>query len=215
MVEVKDEILASEPSFRITDKDGNIIFDEISIDMITKVLQIGTPLNKVLFDSIKNDIDNLGAFEYSENLVLQGTAPQASWNTWATMEKFEPIKIALPENRRFLFISGKGITVNYSSPVSHSFFILIDTVEKKIYDLYKSTDKLIAGDGISETNPSLYTLEAFSSIKPALVLAITNYNFETKELTVVPAVYNSTSNNLTIPTWEAIFTVSEPLSKGV
>ena len=50
MIEVKDEILESEPSYRILDKNGNILFDEITIEMITKVLQAGTPLNKALFD---------------------------------------------------------------------------------------------------------------------------------------------------------------------
>ena len=58
MIDVKDEILASEPLFRIIDKNGNILFDELKIEMVTKVLQESTPLNKVLFDSIKNDIDS-------------------------------------------------------------------------------------------------------------------------------------------------------------
>lgn len=56
MIEVKDEILNGEPEYRLKDKNGNIIYDNLSIEMITEVLQAGTPLNKVLFDSIKNDI---------------------------------------------------------------------------------------------------------------------------------------------------------------
>lgn len=50
MVEVKDEILESEPLYRISDKNGNIINDDVKIEMITRILQEGTPLNKALFD---------------------------------------------------------------------------------------------------------------------------------------------------------------------
>lgn len=52
MIEVKDEILNGEPEYRLKDKNGNIIYDNLSIEMITEILQAGTPLNKVLFDRI-------------------------------------------------------------------------------------------------------------------------------------------------------------------
>lgn len=58
MIDVKDEILQSEPFYRIVDKKGNILFDELKIEQITPALQEGTPLNKVLFDSIKKDIED-------------------------------------------------------------------------------------------------------------------------------------------------------------
>ena len=56
MIDVKDEILESEERFQITDNDGNILFDDVSIKMITKVLQEATPRNKTLYDSIYDDI---------------------------------------------------------------------------------------------------------------------------------------------------------------
>lgn len=59
MIDVKDEILNGEPMYRITDKDGNILFDNIRIEMTTPVIQEGTPLNKVLFDSIKESIKSI------------------------------------------------------------------------------------------------------------------------------------------------------------
>lgn len=52
MLEVKDEVLNGEPLYRGKDKNGNILFDEITIEMITEVLQEGTPLNKALFDIV-------------------------------------------------------------------------------------------------------------------------------------------------------------------
>lgn len=55
MIEVKDEVLSAEPRFRIRDENGNILFDNVTIEMITEILQAGTPLNKLLFDSIKNE----------------------------------------------------------------------------------------------------------------------------------------------------------------
>lgn len=52
MIEVKDEILNGEPKYRLKDENGNVIYDNFSIEQITPVIQEGTPLNKVLFDSI-------------------------------------------------------------------------------------------------------------------------------------------------------------------
>ena len=46
MIDFKDEILEGEPSYRIRDKQGNIIQDEVNIEQITPVIQEGTPINK-------------------------------------------------------------------------------------------------------------------------------------------------------------------------
>lgn len=43
MIEVQDEILSAEPSYRISDENGNVIHDKVFIEMITEVLQAGTP----------------------------------------------------------------------------------------------------------------------------------------------------------------------------
>lgn len=56
MIDVKDEILGGEPLYRIRDNNGNIKVDNCTIEMITEVLQEGTPINKALFDSIAVDI---------------------------------------------------------------------------------------------------------------------------------------------------------------
>ena len=56
MLDVKDEILEDEARYQIRDKNGNILFDDISIEMITSIIQAGTFLNKALFDSIDADI---------------------------------------------------------------------------------------------------------------------------------------------------------------
>ena len=55
MIEIKDEILASEPRYRITDNNGNIIADNVTIEMITQMIQEGTPMNKELFERFEND----------------------------------------------------------------------------------------------------------------------------------------------------------------
>lgn len=217
MIDVKDEILEEEPKYRIRDKDGNILFDDLTIEITTKVIQEPTPLNKALFDSIKNDIDNLGAFEYNQDLSVTCTTPTTSWSSWSSVYKAEPIIITLPENRRFLFVRAKGTGSN----VLHNFFLLIDTIEKKIYEIYISNTTFnVSGSGISETNPTMYVVESYESSGSTcarLVLAITNYNIETKQLTIVPAIYsksNYVSGVCTGP-WKAHLTVSELLSKGV
>ena len=57
MIEVKDEILNGEPKYRLRDNNGNVIYDNVSVEMTTPVVEEGTPLNKALFDSIGNDFD--------------------------------------------------------------------------------------------------------------------------------------------------------------
>lgn len=56
MIEVKDEILNGEPLYRIRDKNNNILFDNLTIEMVTEVLQKGTPINKALFDGMYEKI---------------------------------------------------------------------------------------------------------------------------------------------------------------
>lgn len=50
MIEVKDEILDGEPLYRIRDEAENIIYDNVTIEMTTRAIQEGTPINKALFD---------------------------------------------------------------------------------------------------------------------------------------------------------------------
>lgn len=55
MINFIDEILASAPKYTITHNDNTT--EEVSIDLATTVTTQGTPLNKALFDSIKDDLD--------------------------------------------------------------------------------------------------------------------------------------------------------------
>lgn len=57
MIEVKDEILAGEPKYRIRDNGGNILYDNLTLEQITEVIEEGTPINKAFFDSIKGDLN--------------------------------------------------------------------------------------------------------------------------------------------------------------
>ena len=59
MIDVKDEILNGDPKYRIRDKEGNIIFDNLTIEQITPIIQEGTPLNKVLFDKIGTNLSEI------------------------------------------------------------------------------------------------------------------------------------------------------------
>ena len=65
MLNFQDEVLNGNPSFEITDSNGNVIsigdviLTGLVIRQITEYLQEGTPLNKAFFDSIKTDFDNI------------------------------------------------------------------------------------------------------------------------------------------------------------
>lgn len=57
MIEVKDEILTDEPRYVIRNSSGQVIEEDVTIEMTTPVVQEGTPLNKALFDSINEDFE--------------------------------------------------------------------------------------------------------------------------------------------------------------
>ncbi|MBQ8299577.1 MAG: hypothetical protein IJX99_06995 [Clostridia bacterium] len=48
--------MAGEAKYRISDSLGNVLHDDVKIEMTTSVQQEGTPLNKALFDSIETDL---------------------------------------------------------------------------------------------------------------------------------------------------------------
>lgn len=56
MINVEDEILESEARFRIRDAQGNILFDNLTIEQITPVIQQGTEQNGNLYNNIKASI---------------------------------------------------------------------------------------------------------------------------------------------------------------
>lgn len=58
MNNVVDEVLTDNPKFRISDSNGNVLYDNISIELTTPAQVVGTALNKLLFDSIKADLDS-------------------------------------------------------------------------------------------------------------------------------------------------------------
>ena len=69
-----DEVLEGEALYRLIDKDGNIILDDLRIEQITPAVQVGTPINKVLFDSIKKDFDDTKEFINDLNTYIEATA---------------------------------------------------------------------------------------------------------------------------------------------
>lgn len=54
--DIKDELLADVPKYRMRDSQGNIIQDNIIIEQITEVLQEGTPLNRATLSNIQGDL---------------------------------------------------------------------------------------------------------------------------------------------------------------
>lgn len=56
---VKDEVLSDVPKFRVKDSSGNIIHDNCTIEMITSILTTGTNINKVLFDKVDTNFENV------------------------------------------------------------------------------------------------------------------------------------------------------------
>lgn len=114
MIEVKDEILNGEPLYRIKDNQGNILHDNITIEMITQLIQAGTPINKVLFDSIKEDI-----FEYKEPIYtfkptvsyLENYVPKLNSNNESG---FEITSTAYVANNAFYKLFDGSVSVEFA-----------------------------------------------------------------------------------------------------
>lgn len=58
MNNVVDEVLAGSPRYTIKDNGGTTLYDNVQINLKTQVTTAGTPLNKALFDSIKDDLNS-------------------------------------------------------------------------------------------------------------------------------------------------------------
>lgn len=69
MIDVKDEILEGEPRYNILDNNGTPIQNNVQINLATPVLQPGTPINKGLFDSIKNDISLTDKYNLPDSIT--------------------------------------------------------------------------------------------------------------------------------------------------
>ena len=56
MIDVIDEVLSDKPTFIIKNSAGEILHDNVQIELKTPVIQEGTPINRALFQSIIKDI---------------------------------------------------------------------------------------------------------------------------------------------------------------
>lgn len=75
MNNVVDEVLASSPRYNIYDANGNLVYANAQIDLSTQVTTAGTPLNKALFDSIRDDLNTrlLISSKATQSEAQQGT----------------------------------------------------------------------------------------------------------------------------------------------
>lgn len=73
---VKDEILAGEPLYVIKDSTGNVVYDNVRLELKTPLVQEGSPLNKALFDKIEeigNSVQSMNPVgETFKNIFMYG-----------------------------------------------------------------------------------------------------------------------------------------------
>lgn len=73
MIDFQDEVLNGEPKYRILDENGNVIYDKVTIEMITELLQVGTPLNKALFDKINSRLCLINKYNNPDMIIENST----------------------------------------------------------------------------------------------------------------------------------------------
>jgi hypothetical protein len=58
-LEVNDEILSEEPLYTIKDSLGNVLYENVKINLNTNISQEGTEINKELFDKIDENFERI------------------------------------------------------------------------------------------------------------------------------------------------------------
>lgn len=69
-LEVKDEILSQEPLYEIKDSTGKVVATNCTIELITSLLAEGTPVNKVLFDKIDSNFENIRRNDMGKSIAF-------------------------------------------------------------------------------------------------------------------------------------------------
>lgn len=104
-LDVKDEILAGEPKYRIMQND-TILYDDVAIEMTTEVQQQGTPLNKALFDALIQQIN----YAY-ENKYILGTFTWSKTETTTISCGFKPKVVIIQFAKVDYIVDGGGIII--------------------------------------------------------------------------------------------------------
>lgn len=72
-IEFQDEILDpvgqsdNKPRYRIRDNSGNVIYDNVTLELSTPVIQEGTALNKAFFDKIEANLEAIANKDNGES----------------------------------------------------------------------------------------------------------------------------------------------------
>lgn len=202
MIEVLDEILESEPLYDISDSNGNLLYSGVKIEMITQLIQAGTPLNKALFDIIdkiltthSNTIKRIGRYnnptisEYThiktDNLL---NGEWAEVDTRKITNGFAIVKtdIGTPANA----VDGDlntfwnfRETQNYYYTIDMGRAISIKTLKMKATDTYSERKVLVYGSNTEDslgtllyTSPSFNTLNTLTEIELASTEPYRYYN---------------------------------------
>lgn len=104
MVDVIDEVLADKPTFVIKSKDGDILYDDIQIELKTQVVQEGTPINRALFQSIIKDIGEKA--DISVGTIVLANAESVTENTlgeYVETDKFYNFNIGFTPSALIIF----------------------------------------------------------------------------------------------------------------
>lgn len=139
MLEVKDEILDGNAKYNITPNDDGTF----SIELVTPVIQEGTPLNKKLFNSIIEN--NIILSDLDDLEILSGTVTNAGsgWNSVTFKEAFSgvPEVVAIPIGETYR-VQIKSITAT-----SFLYRIVNDTISTSVsLDTKVTTGSFYTGD---------------------------------------------------------------------
>ena len=220
---VQDEVLGDVPLYRIKDSSGKVIYDNCTIDMITSILTDGTPLNKLLFDKIDTNFDNIKTKIASMDNTIATKSPIASPTFTGTPKAPTPangnnttqIATTAYVNANIPLISGQKVLVDNTFTSAKSFSLTgLNLTEGKRYKLLLIVEAKVKNVLGIEMRIDNYEEEDYSWTKHIFTSTeiISSYSYEDSRRTYFPIADTITPSSST--TGLAFIEVDFTLSSG-
>lgn len=123
-LDIKDEIIDGDPVYNIIDKDGNIINENVFIDLANTVVQDGTELNKNFFKKMEDRFDYIKTlndeekYEFSHFYSVYNILESDKTLFYSSGELLHTITYIEDENAFYVLTTGRTSNSTPASPIN-------------------------------------------------------------------------------------------------
>lgn len=193
MIDVKDRVPTRAGRMKITHEDGTVEY--IVLERADEPVQEGTPINKVLFDSIDADIKNKGT--YHHEILTTQEYQHVSSDSWAECVKSEKFSFRASPSR-FYLASTHLIDYRNSAAKEIKNTFLIDTEKVIVVPLNKDSEIIYTGTDFNESTPNAYKIVEYSSETVMVAFVGINENTFKMQLGIDSSSTGNTTYSATI-----------------